>query len=252
MTRRKSSVPVANRRSAEKKRASRAASPAHRPATRRPRASAAAKDMPSHADAGSGEASDDKKPTAGSPDVGVNLRLLRQDRGLTLQDLAERSGVSKAMLNQIEAGKSSPSIALAWKIANGLGVPFGALLGEAMPGDFLVHPRAQVQVLYSEDRRLCTRALFPPGDARAAELYELALEPGAVENAQSHLPGTREQIYVTAGQLTVETAENRAELAAGDVLFFCADRPHRYHNPGRGTARFVLVMLYPTSRRRPS
>jgi transcriptional regulator with XRE-family HTH domain len=184
--------------------------------------------------------------------VGVNLRLLREDRGLTLQELSERSGVSKAMLAQIEAGKSSPTISLGWKIANGLGVPFGALLGEPLPGDFLVHSRDQVQALYSDDRRLCTRALFPPGDARAAELYELTLEPGATENAQSHTPGTREQIYVTGGQLKVETDEHSAELSHGDVLFFCADRPHRYHNPGRSPARFILVMLYPASRRRPA
>lgn len=184
------------------------------------------------------------------PDVGVNLKLLRQERGLTLQQLAERSGVSKAMLNQIEAGKSSPTIALGWKIANGLGVQFGALLGEALPGDFVVHERDRIQALYSDDRKLCTRALFPPGDARAAELFELSLEPGAEERAQSHTAGTREQIYVTAGQLTVETSENSAHLQAGDVLFFCADRPHRYFNPGRGPARFILVMIYPPTRRR--
>ena len=187
--------------------------------------------------------------TTGLPDVGTNLHLLRQERGLTLQELSERSGVSKAMLNQIEGGKSSPSIALGWKIANGLGVPFGALLGEAMPGDFVVHPRDQIQALYSENKELCTRALFPPGDSRAAELYELSLEPGGEEKAQSHLPGTREQIYVTAGHLTVQTGDSVAELQAGDVLFFCADRPHRYYNPGRGQTRFILAMLYPQARR---
>lgn len=190
------------------------------------------------------------RPEAALPNVGVNLRLLREERGLTLQELSERSGVSKAMLNQIEGGKSSPTIALGWKIANGLGVPFGALLGEAMPGDFVVHPGDQIQALFSADRRLCTRALFPPGDSRAAELYELTLEPGAEEQAQSHTPGTREQIYVLSGQLTVETAENSGQLQAGDVLFFGADRPHRYYNPGRSLTRFVLVMLYPPSRRR--
>ncbi len=200
--------------------------------------------------ASSGQTPEGGRPEAALPNVGINLRLLREERGLTLQELAERSGVSKAMLNQIEGGKSSPTIALGWKIANGLGVPFGALLGEALPGDFVVHPGAQIQSLFSADRRLCTRALFPPGDSRAAELYELTLEPGAEERAQSHTPGTREQIYVLSGQLTVETAENSAGLQAGDVLFFGADRPHRYHNPGRGLCRFILVMIYPSSRRR--
>ena len=70
------------------------------------------------------------------------------------------------------------------------------------------------------------------------------------KRAQSHTAGTREQIYVTAGQLTIETGEHTANLQPGDVLFFCADRPHRYHNPGREPARFILVMLYPARRGR--
>lgn len=228
---------------------------ARRPAgSRKSKASAESSLPPPHESTGEAPASSPGqaggRPEAAQPNVGVNLRLLREERGLTLQELSERSGVSKAMLNQIEGGKSSPTIALGWKIANGLGVPFGALLGEALPGDFVVHPGAQIQALFSADRRLCTRALFPPGDRRAAELYELALEPGAEERAQSHTPGTREQIYVLSGQLTVETAENSAQLQASDVLFFGADRPHRYYNPGRSVSRFLLVMLYPASRRR--
>jgi transcriptional regulator with XRE-family HTH domain len=171
------------------------------------------------------------------------------ERGLSLAELAERSEVSKAMLNQIEMGKSSPTIALGWKIANGLGVPFGALLGEPMPGDFVIHRREHVQVLYSEGQTLCSRALFPSGDPRVAELYELTLEPGTEERASAHIPGTREQLYVTAGQLLVEAAGNQATLQTGDVLFFCADRPHRDHNPGREPMRCILVMLDPKDRR---
>jgi transcriptional regulator with XRE-family HTH domain len=183
--------------------------------------------------------------TAELPNVGENLRLLRQERGLTLQELAERTGVSKAMLNQIETGKSSPTIALGWKIANGLQVSFGALLGEAEPGDFVVHRRDQVTSFYSENRALCSRALFPPGDTRAVELYELTLVPGGEERASGHVIGTREQIYLVSGQLTIETGGRSAQLEAGDVIFFRADRVHRYHNPGRQPARFILVMRYP-------
>ncbi len=185
------------------------------------------------------------------PRVGDNLRILRMERGMSLAELAERSEVSKAMLNQIEMGKSSPTIALGWKIANGLGVPFGALLGEPMPGDFVVHRRDQMQVLYSEGRALRSRALFPSGDARVAEMYELSLDPGAEERASAHIPGTREQILVTDGQLQVESAGSQAVLTVGDVLFFCADRPHRYHNPGKETMRCILVMLYPRDRKPP-
>ena len=87
------------------------------------------------------------------------------------------------MLSQIEMGRSSPTIALGWKIANGLGVPFGALLGEPMPGDFVIHRSEQAQILYSEGKTLCSRALFPAGDPRVAEMYELTLEPGMEERA---------------------------------------------------------------------
>ncbi len=186
---------------------------------------------------------------AHEPRVGDNLRILRMERGMSLAELADRSEVSKAMLNQIEMGKSSPTIALGWKIANGLGVPFGALLGEPMPGDFVVHRRDQMQVLYSDGRALCSRALFPTGDPRVAEMYELSLEPGCEERASAHIPGTREQLYVTDGQLVVEAAGNQAVLQSGDVLFFCADRPHRYHNPGREPMRCILLMLYPKDRK---
>jgi transcriptional regulator with XRE-family HTH domain len=221
------------------------------PAVRRPKAPrpAAAEEAPKKAAQRRPPGEGSEAPEATVPDVGVNLHILRQERGLTLAELSERSGVSKAMLNQIESGKSSPTIALGWKIANGLGVPFGALLGEPMPGDFVIHRRDQVQVFYSDNKVLCSRALFPPGDPRAAELFELSLEPGSEERAQSHTTGTREQIYVTAGQLTVECGDSTATLQPGDVLFFCADRPHRYHNPGREPTRFILVMLYPAARR---
>lgn len=186
---------------------------------------------------------------AKEPRVGDNLRILRMERGLSLAELSERSEVSKAMLSQIEMGRSSPTIALGWKIANGLGVPFGALLGEPMPGDFVIHRSEQAQILYSEGKTLCSRALFPAGDPRVAEMYELTLEPGMEERASAHIPGTREQLYVTAGQLLVEAAGHEATLQAGDVLFFCSDRPHRYHNPGHEPMRCILLMLYPKDRK---
>ena len=191
------------------------------------------------------------EPELAEPDVGANLRLLRLERRLTLAELAERSGVSKAMLNQIENAKSSPTIALGWKIANGLGVSFGALLGESEPADFVVLGKGQIKEFHSRSRDLRSRALFPGADPRAAELYELWLKPGGEERAKPHAIGTREQIYVVQGRLLVESAGRSAELAAGDVLFFRADRGHRYSNPGTEPARFLLIMRYPPGQDAP-
>jgi len=180
------------------------------------------------------------------PNVGAYLRLLRQERGLTLADLAAMCGVSRAMLSQIEQGRSSPSIALGWKIANGLGLPFGALLGEPTESDFVVQRASQAREVFSPDRALRSRALFPGGDRRAPELYELVLRPGGVEEAQAHALGTRELLYVGAGTLVLSSAGHRVELADGDTLFFRADQPHRYENPGQSPTRCFLVMCYPS------
>jgi transcriptional regulator with XRE-family HTH domain len=179
------------------------------------------------------------------PNVGAYLRLLRQEQGLTLADLTARSGVSRAMLSQIEQGRSSPSIALGWKIANGLGVPFGALLGEPVEGDFIVQRATQVREVHSSDRSMRSRALFPSGDRRSPELYELMLRPGGVEEAHPHALGTRELLYVGSGSLVVSSAGQRSELAVGDSLFFRADQPHRYENPGSVATQVYLVMCYP-------
>ncbi len=149
------------------------------------------------------------------------------------------------MLSQIEQGRSSPSIALGWKIANGLGLPFGALLGEPTESDFVVQRAPQAREVFSPDRSLRSRALFPGGDRRAPELYELVLRPGGIEDAHAHALGTRELLYIGAGTLVLTSAGHRVELAEGDTLFFRADQPHRYENPGMTPARYFLVMCYP-------
>ena len=197
-------------------------------------------------------ASDDATADAGEgagpafePNVGAYLRLLRSERGMSLADLSARCGVSRAMLSQIEQGKSSPSIALGWKIANGLGVPFGALLGEPAEGDFVVQRAADTREVFSADRTLRSRALFPRGDRRTPELYELTLRPGGSEDARAHALGTRELLHLHEGTMTVVCSGQRVELHVGDSLFFRADQPHRYENTGTLPVRCYLIMCYP-------
>lgn len=196
-------------------------------------------------------ASDDETASGGAagpafePNVGAYLRLLRSERGMSLADLSARCGVSRAMLSQIEQGKSSPSIALGWKIANGLGVPFGALLGEPAEGDFVVQRAADTREVFSADRTLRSRALFPRGDRRTPELYELTLRPGGSEDARAHALGTRELLHLHEGTMTVTCSGQRVELHVGDSLFFRADQPHRYENTGAHPVRCYLIMCYP-------
>jgi XRE family transcriptional regulator, regulator of sulfur utilization len=175
--------------------------------------------------------------------VAGNLRDRRKARGLSLDQLAAASGVSRAALSQIETLKSNPSLSVLWKIAVGLGVPFSELLGEAGPAVNLLR-RNDAQVLRSSDGRLESRPVTPAGFSRDFEMYELRLAGRASHAAEAHAPGTRELIVVLAGLLRMHVGNERFELGPGDSFAFPADRPHVYENPGGAEARYHNVVLY--------
>ncbi len=109
--------------------------------------------------------------------VADNVRHLRKTRAYSLDDLATRSGVSRASLSQIETAKTNPTIAILWKIASGLGVPFAALLGDERVERVRVLHRNDQQVLRSADGRMESRPLMPAGASPNVEMYELRLTP---------------------------------------------------------------------------
>jgi transcriptional regulator with XRE-family HTH domain len=149
------------------------------------------------------------------------------------------------MLGQVEAGESAPTISLLWKVARGLDVRFADLLGDEAAGDVVLLPADTSKVLRSGDGGFESRALFPFDKHRLAEFYELRLRGGYLERAVPHPEGTYENLVVHAGRLrlTVGDAEP-AELRAGDAIYFRADVPHTYENPGSRDAIMYLVMTY--------
>jgi transcriptional regulator with XRE-family HTH domain len=179
-----------------------------------------------------------------TPVVGKNLRRLRSERGLSLEKLSRASGVSRAMLGQIELGQSAPTINVAWKIASALGVPFSALLSERAVGGIHVLPAASSKLLTSHDGKFISRALFPFEERRRVEFYELTLLPGGVERAAPHNPGTTEDLVVAQGQVEIEVEGRREVLGRGDAIVFEADVPHVYRNLSAGESILYLVMTY--------
>lgn len=189
-----------------------------------------------------------EEPADLAPVVGANLRRLRMKRGLSLEKLATRSGVSRAMLGQIELGQSAPTINVLWKIARALDVTFATLIQAREAGGTQVLKKAQSKVLASQDGSFSSRALFPFDGPRRAELYELRLAAGAEEKAEAHAPGTVENLAVASGalRLIVEREGHREEheLDAGDAIVFEADVPHAYVNAGGVECVMYLVMTY--------
>ncbi len=176
--------------------------------------------------------------------VADNLRVLRKQRELSLDDLSARSGVSRATLSQIETSKTNPTIAILWKIAAGLGVPFASLLGESRPERVRVLRRGDSQVLRSADGKLESRPLTPAGASPMVECYELRLAPRAVSQSDAHARGTAESVTVLTGSLRLRVGDEAVELAAGDSVYFEADVAHAYENPGRVEARYLDVIVY--------
>lgn len=177
--------------------------------------------------------------------VADNLRAIRNARGFTLDELATRCGVSRGTLSQIETCRTNPTLAVLWKIASGLDVPFSTLLGEEGPGEAVRLVRiADQNVIRSADGALESRALTPGRALGQVDLYELTLAPGSVHRAEPHSAGTTECLTVIEGVIEVVSGDSVARATAREALLFGADVAHSYHNPGPEPARALNVIIY--------
>lgn len=179
--------------------------------------------------------------------IGRNLRRLRTRHGYSLERLAAVSGVSRAMLGQIELGKSVPTISLLWKVAHALEVPFSALNIDSNPSSSVVLRGEKAKVLTSADGSFSSRALFPHDGERTVEFYEVEIAVGAAEQADAHAPGTMENLIVTQGDVEIIVAGESHILKPKDAFLFQADVPHTYRNIGKNRAILYLVMSYAES-----
>ncbi len=191
-----------------------------------------------------------RDPSCGLPEpgldavVGANMRELRTERRMSLDELALATGLSRTLLGQIELGKTPPSVSIVWRIAQAFGVPFSTLLATDVRLETTVLHAEGAKRLVSPDGRYSSRALYPLGEKPDAEFYELFLAPHSREDADAHEPGTRENLVVTSGHLELTIGGVRHELGKGDAIVFTADVPHAYVNAGNEECWIYLVMTY--------
>jgi len=175
--------------------------------------------------------------------IAQNLRRLREAKKLSLDQVAEATGVSKSMLGQIERGESNPTVATVWKIASGLKVSFTALINSPQP-DTVVIPRTAIEPMTEDQGRYRLYPFFPYEEGRPFEMYTVEIELGGYLSAEAHGAGTQEFITVFEGELTLRVGTEEFTVGAGDSLRFKADRPHAYHNSGAGVTRLCMVIHY--------
>ena len=152
--------------------------------------------------------------------VGPRVRALRDAMDLSLRDLAERSGVSAPMLSQVERGETSPTLAVAARIAAGLELSLSQLLRLDEGGTVSIVRAAERRAHTGTRHGHATEILTPPLPGQRAELSRHVLAPGAATGGPGdppmHEPGSRETTLVERGALVLHIDAERHELAAGD------------------------------------
>lgn len=184
-------------------------------------------------------------PAAVAAAVARNTRRLRTGRGWSLDQLAQRSGVSKGMLVHLEQARTNPSLGTLCKLAETLGVSLAGLveLHEA-PVVRVVEP-GQVARLWAGEAGSVGDLLVGSDERDHLELWHWALAPGDGHGSDAHAAGTREMLHVVTGTLTLVVDGSEHVVPAGGAALFHADRDHEYRNAGTELVRLVMVVVQP-------
>lgn len=175
--------------------------------------------------------------------ISQNIKMIREQKKLTLDAAASATGVSRSMLAQIEKGDANPTISILWKIANGYKVSFTSLIEQA-PETATVLPSDTIQPIVEDDGKYMNYPAFGFDEQRGFETYRIVIDLGGYLQAEPHLAGTEEYITVFSGSVNIIAADQTFTLGKGDSLRFLADVPHSYRNIGAEEAQLSMLLFY--------
>jgi len=184
--------------------------------------------------------------------VGRRVRDSRSDRGWTLDQLAQLSGVSRRMIINVEAGSSNASIATLLRLATALHVSLADLVtGPSPHKSVVVSPAADRTPLWRGPAGGSAVMVAAADTTDMLELWDWKLEPGEAFTSDPHRAGTRELLHILSGNLTLALGSDVHELHTGDGVSVVADVAHEYRNESRRSVRFTMAVLEPMTRLRP-
>ena len=180
------------------------------------------------------------------PPIGPNLKRIRSERGLTVDVLASRSGVSKAMLQQIEIQKANPTVAMVWKLAQGLAVDINELLAGAdgPVRRFHVTRMGDLVALDTNEAGVRIKVLTPIDLVEDLEMYLLTFAPDGALRSEPHFPETEEFLTVLSGAVRVRVGDRDAKLHTGDFIRYQCDVNHEIENRDPGESRVHMVVRF--------
>ena len=172
----------------------------------------------------------------------ARLKEVRRARGLSLEAVANLSGVSRSMVSQIERGESPPTIATLWNLTRALQVDFAGLLESGDQQDHIEVLRAvDVPKIENIGEGCRIRILSPPEEAGGHEVYDIRFDKGGALTSQPHTRGAMEQLTVLDGEIEVTSGSAKDSLQAGDTARYAADVGHAITAPN-GAARVFLIV----------
>lgn len=175
--------------------------------------------------------------------IGSVLKRVRFERDLTLEETSKVTGVSKAMLGQIERGESNPTISILWKISTGLRISFSELLGSESDNYEAISIDG-IKPVYESDGKMILYDVFPFNPITGFEYFYIKLLPGAMHVSSPHQNSTEEHIVVTKGTLVMTVEDQTFELKAPSALKFKSNRAHTYSNPYDTETIFQSIVKY--------
>lgn len=176
--------------------------------------------------------------------IAFNLKQLRTQRNLSLGQLAKESGISKAMLSDIEKGSSNPTINTIWKIANGLKVPYTRLM-DSIHHEATVVRKSELVMQTGETPSYRVYCYYKTAPVRNFELFYVELDAKSSNNAIGHSEKAQEYVYIIQGELILGTEKEEYTLSQGDSLVFDSSISHSYTNRQETLLAFMVINYYP-------
>lgn len=178
--------------------------------------------------------------------ISTTLKTLRREQGWSLDKAAQETGVSKAMLGQIERGESSPTIATLWKIASGFNTSFSSFI-EDLSSEFNepIYRAGQTQQLHPTDKKIKVMPIFPFDKQLNFEIFIIELLPSCEHLSPPHQKGVIEHVLVAEGKMEVLVDGVWQALKKGEGLRFKANQPHGYRNLSAKIACIHDIIHYP-------
>jgi XRE family transcriptional regulator, regulator of sulfur utilization len=175
--------------------------------------------------------------------IGPVLKKVRFERDLTLEETSALTGVSKAMLGQIERGESIPTISVLWKISTGLRISFSELLGSES-SNYEAISIEDINPVLESDGKMILYNVFPFNPISGFDYFYIKLIPGARHVSIPHQNSTEEYIVVTSGTLELTVEDQTFELTAPSALSFKSNKNHIYNNPYDTEVIFQSIVKY--------